>query len=73
MNWLKQLLCKHIWKEMQSEKIRRHALYELIISDYQVLPGVGEKIGYKQYYATTIKCVLCGKVKIEETWDEVYE
>lgn len=59
MTW-KQFLCKHIWKEIGEEFLRKEILYGVYHEEY---------LNYN-FYAVSQECVLCKKTRIIEDTKE---
>jgi len=55
--YFKQLFCKHFWKEVSIEALRK---YTRTICDGEY------PIGERTYFAVDYVCVKCGKEKMEE-------
>jgi len=53
---IKQLFCKHIWKEISIEFLY-NSREELVLSYYVMY----------SYYASHIKCIKCGKDNVIQT------
>jgi hypothetical protein len=60
MTW-KQFWCKHIWKELSSEYLRKGWDYNWYHERY---------MNYK-YWATTNECIKCHKVNVSEEIEEI--
>jgi hypothetical protein len=57
--FLKELFCRHVWKQVDSEYLRdgRHS--------YATIRGVSYYSDYK-YYALNQVCIKCGKDRVVE-------
>lgn len=59
---LKQIFCKHIWKEISEEFLRGGYTTSVYIGH-----GAGWRYYKMNYYAISFECVKCGKTKkVEE-------
>ena len=65
MKILKQLFCKHVWKEVNSELLWSRTIRIIKMLSFSTM-DVKEYNEIKNHYAIGYRCIKCGKIKIEE-------
>lgn len=55
MTW-KQFWCRHIWKDIKSEFLKKFSRYDTYF----------EEVKEYRFYAITQECILCKKIRISE-------